>query len=77
MQVFKTFKNLEIHMTRAYIPNISYSDATKASRQLDWNQFHITKNGDGTVNASFIISKEVSRKLLLFIGGDKPAPLLA
>jgi hypothetical protein len=79
MEVFKTFgKKLEIHATRAYIADISYALATKAARQLDWNQFHITKNWDGTVNASFIISKEVSNELWKFLGGElPPAPLLA
>lgn len=78
LEVFKTFGvKLEVHLTRAYIPDISYEDATVAAQQLEWRQFHIIKNGDGTVNASFIISREVSEELWKFLGGDAPAPVLA
>lgn len=78
MEVFKTFgTKLEVHLTRAYVEGISYEDAALAGKQLDWRQFHIIKNTDGTVNASFILSKEASNELWKFVGGDEPDPLLA
>lgn len=78
MEVFKTFgTKLEVHLTRAYVDSVSYEEATAAAQQLDWNQFHMTKNGDGTVNVSFILGKEVSNELWKFIGGDTPGPQLA
>lgn len=78
MEVFKTFgTKLEVHNTRAYVDSVSYEEATAAAQQLDWNQFHLTKNNNGTVNASFILGKEVSDALWAFIGGNNPGPLVA
>lgn len=78
MEIFKTFgTKLEIHQTRAFIPSVSYEEATQAAQQLEWRQFHIIKHGDGTVDASFIISREVSDELWKFIGGESPDPQLA
>lgn len=77
MEVFKTFgTKLEIHVTRAYVEDISYEEATLAAQQIEWRQFHIIKNGDGTVTASFILDKEVSAELWEFIA-ECPPPLTA
>lgn len=78
MEVFKTFGlKLEIHVTRAYVADISYEEATQAAQQIDWRQFHIIKNGDGTVNASFILDKDVSTELWKFVAGNNPDPISA
>lgn len=78
VEVFKTFgTKLEIHVTRAYVEDIGYEEATLAAQQIDWRQFHIIRNGDGTVNASFILDKDVSSELWKFVAGNTPDPLLA
>lgn len=74
MEVFKTFGDkLELFATRAFVDGVSYEEATLAAQQIEWNQFHLIKNRDGTVNASFILGKEVSDLLWAFIGRE-PGP---
>lgn len=78
MEVFKTFgTKLELFATRAFVEGISYEEATLAAQQIEWNQFHLIKNGDGTVSASFILGQGVGGELWAFIFGDDPGPQLA
>lgn len=78
MEVYKTFgTKLEVHPARVYVADISYEEATLAAQQLDWNQFHIIKNSDGTVNASFIVGRQVADSLWAFLHGNNPGPLVA
>lgn len=75
MEVFKTFgSSLEIYATRVFISNVSYTKANTAARQVDWNQYHLTKNCDGTVNVSLLLGKEEADRLAAFVYCDQPGP---
>ena len=78
MEVFKTFgTKLKLYATRAFVDDIGYEEATLAAQQIEWNQFHLIKNANGTVSASFILGQKVGDELWRFIFGDDPGPQVA
>jgi hypothetical protein len=79
VEIFKSFTTdqLKVLVRRVELHGVSYSDATTASRQFDWVQFHMIKRQDGLVDVSLVAHPEKTGELWDFLKGDEPDPVHA